>query len=145
MQPLPHHYTVSADGDAAGDLSVEAEGPPSLAIAPPLEFDGPGDHWSPETLLCAAVASCFILTFRAIARASKFTWQRLECSVVGRLERVEGVTRFSSMQMRIMLVVPPMADATLAGRLLEKAEHGCLVSNSLTSERSLEFTIRRGE
>lgn len=145
MQPLPHHYTVSAAGDVSGDLAVESEELPALAVAAPLEFDGPGDRWSPETLLCAAVAGCFILTFRAVARASKFTWQRLECSVAGELERVGGVTKFTAMQIRAVLVVPPTADAAVAGKLLEKAEHGCLVSNSLSAARRLEVTVRRGE
>ena len=43
----------------------------------PVEFDGPGDRWSPETLLIAAIADCFILTFRAIACATRMDWQGL--------------------------------------------------------------------
>lgn len=145
MLPLPHSYSVSAAGDAAHELAIEADGIPALAVAPPPEFDGPGDRWSPETLLCAAVASCFILTFRAVARASKFTWNRLECSVVGQLERVAGTTRFTSMRTRVVLIVPPTADAAVAGRLLEKAEQGCLITNSLSAARHFEFSVRRGE
>jgi uncharacterized OsmC-like protein len=30
-------------------------------------FDGPGDAWSPENLLLAAVQSCFLFTFQAVA------------------------------------------------------------------------------
>ena len=48
---------------------------PDLETAPPPEFDGPGGLWSPENLLCAAVADCFILTFRAIASFSRLSWR----------------------------------------------------------------------
>ena len=39
------------------------------------------------TLLIAAVADCFILTFRAVARASRFEWISLGCTVDGVLDR----------------------------------------------------------
>jgi organic hydroperoxide reductase OsmC/OhrA len=38
----------------------------------------PGNAWSPETSLVAAVADCFILTFRGVAQAAKFPWESLE-------------------------------------------------------------------
>jgi hypothetical protein len=33
----------------------------------PREFDGRGNQWSPESLLAAALADCFVLSFRAVA------------------------------------------------------------------------------
>jgi organic hydroperoxide reductase OsmC/OhrA len=41
---------------------VTADGLPDLRSAPPLGFDGPGDAWSPEHLLLAAVETCFLFT-----------------------------------------------------------------------------------
>ena len=70
MQPFPHHYAVVAKAETQSDVALEGERLPPIASAPPTEFGGPGDRWSPETLLVAAVADCFILTFRAIAGAS---------------------------------------------------------------------------
>lgn len=128
-----------------GDLSLSSDGLPTLVAAAPLEFDGPGDRWSPESLLCAAVASCLILTFRAVSRASKFAWQHLECTVEGKLERLEGTTQFTEMRTKVVLWLQPTADTSLATRLLEKAEQGCLVANSLKSQRTLEVEFRRSE
>ena len=82
MQDLPHHYHVNASAEAEGNIALKAEDLPQLVTAPPAEFGGPGDQWSPETLLVGAVADCFILTFRAIARASKLEWTRLELSLI---------------------------------------------------------------
>jgi len=112
-----------------------------LSTAPPAEFGGPGDRWSPETLLVASIADCFVLTLRALARAAGFTWVSANCRVVGTLERVEGVTRFSHFVTHAKLVVPIGADEAAARRLLERAEHGCLISNSLLGERHLEAEI----
>ena len=44
------------------------EGVRVIESAPPKEFDGPGDQWSPEQLLTAAVADCFVLNFRTMTR-----------------------------------------------------------------------------
>jgi organic hydroperoxide reductase OsmC/OhrA len=83
------------------------------------------------------VANCFLLTFRAIARASKFEWQQLDCRVEGTLERVDGSSRFTRFVSHVTLHVPAGADADRAKLLLEKAEHGCLISNSLSAKREL--------
>jgi organic hydroperoxide reductase OsmC/OhrA len=137
MHPYPHHYSVSAAAAATGTVTVSAERLPDIATAPPLEFDGPGDQWSPEGLLCAALADCFILTFRAIARASKFEWQQLSCRVEGLLERAEGVAQFTAFTTHAVLKLPAGADATKAQALMEKAEKGCLIANSVRGTRHL--------
>src|SRR5215510_7751370 len=111
---------------SVGDVQVGSGDLPALATASPREFDGPGDRWSPETLLTGAVADCFILTFRAIARASKLVWHDLECDATGTLDRVDGVTRFTAVDLHARLAVPPGVDEALAARLLHKAEERCL-------------------
>jgi organic hydroperoxide reductase OsmC/OhrA len=144
MHALPHQYTVHAAAEPAGDVRVSAPGLPTLDTAPPVEFDGPGDRWSPETLLCAALADCFMLSFRAVARASRFEWSALECSVRGKLDRVDGRTLFTEIDVDATLRVPPGTDPERAVRLLEKSEHVCLISNSLVARRRLNPTVVAG-
>jgi organic hydroperoxide reductase OsmC/OhrA len=143
MHPYPHLYTATASGFPEGTVAVNSPRLPEIASAPPPEFDGPGDVWSPETLLCAALADCFVLSFRAVARASKLEWNDVACRVEGVLERVDGVTQFTRCTTFASLRVPPASDADKARKLLEKAEHVCLVSNSLRGERKLvaEVTV----
>jgi len=141
MHPYPHKYMVSASGGPAGAVAVLAPRLSEIPTAPPPEFDGPGDLWSPETLLCASVADCFILTFRAIARASKLEWSDLTCRVEAVLERVEGAAQFTHYTTYATLRIPPPGDATKAHTLLEKAEQGCLVANSLRGSRTLVAEI----
>jgi peroxiredoxin-like protein len=141
MQQLPHHYAVAAVADAEGEVTLESDRLPSLASAPPAEFGGPGDRWSPETLLVAAIADCFILTFRAIARASKLSWISLRCEVEGTLDRVERVTLFTGFLVRASLQLPVGANQEQAHRLLERAEQSCLITNSLKGASRLEATV----
>jgi organic hydroperoxide reductase OsmC/OhrA len=141
MHPYPHTYSISAQAAAAGSVTLTGAGLPEIASAPPVEFDGPGDQWSPEALLCAALADCFILTFRAIARASKFEWQALSCRVEGVLERAEGVAQFTAFTTHAVLRLPSGADAGKAQALMEKAEKGCLIANSVRGTRHLVAEI----
>ena len=141
MHPYPHTYTVTASATASSNVAVAGPDLPALDTAPPPQFDGPGGLCSPETLLCAAVANCLILTFRAIARASKFDWLELNCRTEALLERVQGGARFTRYTSYATLKLPAGADAAKARLLLEKSEHSCLVANSLNGERLLHVEV----
>ena len=141
MQNLPHHYHVNASGEVDGNVALKADDLPQLVTAPPAEFGGPGDQWSPETLLVGAVADCFILTFRAIARASKLDWRNLECSAEGVLDRVEKITRFTAVTVTARLTVPAGTDVDKAQRLLQKSEEACLITCSLLAEAHLDAEV----
>lgn len=141
MQKFPHRYVAVAAGDTLEDIEL-ASGPlPRLRSAPPTEFDGPGDRWSPETLLIGAVAGCYLLTFRAVARASRVSWTWLRCEVSGTLERVADTAQFTAFDMRAHLSIPPTMDAGAARRALEKAKVHCLISNSLKATIHLDVDI----
>jgi organic hydroperoxide reductase OsmC/OhrA len=142
MQKLPHHYRAAATSRPESNVDLSSPGLDNLVSAPPAEYGGPGDKWSPETLLVAAVADCFVLTFKAIARASKFDWSSVACNVEGVLDRQDDVTRFSSVQIRAVLDVPVGTDEVRARRLLDKAEENCLVTRSLTASPTLDAEVR---
>ncbi len=141
MQDFPHHYSVTASAGPDDTVSLSETGLPTLVSAPPTEFGGPGDQWSPEHLLVAAVADCFALTFRAIARASKLEWTALEASAEGVLDRVDRVTKFTAVTVHATLTVPAGTDEDKARRLLQKAEDSCLITSSMTAETHLEAVI----
>jgi len=141
LHPYPHLYRVSAAGAPAGSVTIASPQLPDIESAPPPEFDGPGGIWSPESLLCAAVADCFILTFRSVSRAAKFEWLKIECRVEGTLERVENQAQFTRYASFATLTVAKGSDVAKARTLLERAEHSCLISNSLRGVRTLESQI----
>jgi organic hydroperoxide reductase OsmC/OhrA len=61
MHPFPHHYSVEVSvrpGETAKLRTAELD---EIESAPPKEFGGPGDRWSPEGLFTAAIADCISL------------------------------------------------------------------------------------
>ncbi|KZX56923.1 osmotically inducible protein OsmC [Halioglobus sp. HI00S01] len=141
MQDFPHHYHVNATAQVTGNVAINSGAMPPLASAPPAEFGGPGDQWSPEHLLMASVADCFALTFRAIAAASKLEWSDLTADAEGVLDRVERVTQFTAIAVKATLTVPAGVDEAKAQRILHKAEDACLITNSLSADTHLETAI----
>jgi len=144
VKPYPHHYSVSAEMRGDAPVRLSAPGLPDLESAPPVEFDGPGDRWSPETLLLGAVADCFLLTFRAVARASKLEWKEVRAHAEGTLDRADGGARFTAVRLRAELELPAGGDPATGERLLAKAERACLISRSLACPVALEPTVRTG-
>ena len=142
MKPLPHRYDVHLTGGPAGYAALSTAGLPDLRIAPPPEYDGPGDAWSPEHLLLAAVQACFLLTLRAVARLSKIEFTSLELDAVGTVDRQDGVTRFSEIVLRPTLSVAAGTTRDRVLSLLQKTEKACLVSASLATPIRLEPVIR---
>ena len=140
MQKFPHNYHAQAHGLPTGSISINSEGLTAFDLAAPIQFDGPGDKWSPEDLLIASVASCLILTFRAIANASKFEWSELTCEAKGTLDMVDRKTQFTEIFIHATLKTS-FDDEEKALKLLEKAENHCLITNSLTAQIHLESNI----
>ena len=136
------HCSVAYKSCTSQSVTVTSADVVDISSAPPPEFDGPGGVWSPETLLVAAIADCFILTFRGVSRAAKFEWESLEARVEGTLERVSGSPQFTRYLTRATLVVKAGSDPAKAKELLERAEKVCLVANSLKGERMLEATVK---
>lgn len=141
MTPLPHRYEVQLTGGPAGYAALTTPGVPALRTASPPEYDGPGDAWSPEHLLLAAVESCFLFTLRAVARASQLEFVSLELHAAGVVDRQEHVTRFIGITLHPKLTVRPGTDHARVIRILEKAEKNCLVSASLSTPVRLEPEI----
>jgi peroxiredoxin-like protein len=142
MKPLPHHYDVRLSGGPAGYAQVSSHGLPGLRTAAPVDYDGPGDAWSPEHLLLASVQACFLFTLRAVARLSKVEFVALDVEAAGIVDRQNGVTRFTEIVLRPKLTVPAGTDRERALRVLEKSEKGCLVSASLSTPIRLEPEIQ---
>ena len=141
MKPFPHEYDVHLTGGSSGYAVLSTHGVPDLRAEAPADFDGPGDAWSPEHLLLAAVQACFLLTLRLIARASHVDFISLDVDTSGTVDRQEGVTRFTEIVLRPRLVIARGTDPERALRMLDKSEKHCLVSASLSTPIRVEPEI----
>jgi peroxiredoxin-like protein len=138
MKPLPHHYDVMLTGGPCGYAELSTASVPSLRMAPPTEYDGPGDAWSPEHLLLASVQACFLFTLRALARLSRIEFVTLDLRATGTVDRKDGVTRFAEIVLRPKVTVAAGTDHERVLQVLEKSEKNCLVSASLSTPIRLE-------
>jgi len=141
MKPFPHSYNVNVEARPQTEDTISAKGLTSLASAAPAEFGGPGNLWSPETLLVGAVADCFILTFKAIAATARFNWHEIHCDSSGVVDRAEGGVRFTRILLHVRLTVPAGTDKERAQVLLKKAEKGCLIAKSLRFSPELFYEV----
>jgi len=145
MNPFPHQYDAGAAGGPAGPVRVSAAGRPDLDTDAPPEFGGPEGYWSPEHLFVASIADCFILSFRAVARASRLEWAELSCAVEATLERVDKVTRFTAVTLRPVLRLHAGQETDRAERCLNKAKEVCLITNSLNAEVTLQPSVKASD
>jgi uncharacterized OsmC-like protein len=122
-------------------VSIDQGVPRVVDFAAPPEFGGEPGVWTPEYFLLAAVGSCFIETFKAIARASKLEFQGIEVRVDGMIEKDAGGLRFTKVSIYPALIVYHDESHELAKRVLSKTERSCLVVRSLSSQITFEPKI----
>ena len=125
-----------------GLLSADGVEKPKITFSSPVEFKGESGHWTPEHFLIAAVVSCFVVTFSAMAEMSKLEFLSLEVPSEGKLGKIDGKLAFSEVAIFPTLVLDPNGDNDLATRLLKKAEQGCLIARSLTCPVTMQATVR---
>jgi organic hydroperoxide reductase OsmC/OhrA len=129
----------------SGTIVSAKEIHPPIHFSAPPEFKGENGFWTPEHFLLAAVASCFIVTFYAIATASKMEFVSLHLCVEGKLGKPEGKPRFTEIVLRPTLMIVYDNELERATRTLEKAEEGCLIARSLACPVHMEPLVRPAE
>ena len=131
-----HYYDVNLkwDSDRKGTMNSPVL-TTSIEVATPPEFaKGMPGIWSPEHLLVAAVNSCLMTTFLAIAENSKFEFAGFSCSATGKLEQIEGKYLITEIILKPELKIKDESQKEKAERILIKAEKACLISNSIHSK-----------
>jgi organic hydroperoxide reductase OsmC/OhrA len=142
MADQGHHYESTVEWTEHRRGTLMAPQRPTILTGAPPEFGGTDDVWSPEHLCVAAVNSCVMLTFIAIAANSKVAFRRYAATATGTLEKVEGrgpvITRIV---VKPRLTVGPDVDRAKLDRILKMTEKGCYISNSLNASVTLEPEI----
>src|SRR5579872_2106028 len=104
-------------------------------VATPPQFPkGIDKIWSPEHLFTAAVNSCLMTTFLAIAENSKLEFEDFSSKAFGKLEMIENKYVMSEVILKPQLTIKREEDRERAMRVLQKSEAACLISNSIRSE-----------
>jgi peroxiredoxin-like protein len=113
-----------------------------IEVATPPEFEkGIAGIWSPEHLFVAAVSSCLMTTFLAIAENSTLKFTSFSCQAKGTLEMVDGKLMISEILLKPTVSIHNEAHRDKAIRVIKKAENACLITHSINSKITLEINI----
>ena len=138
-----HSYEVSIDWvkGRVGEL-YSSELFEDLQVATPPPFPGGIENlWSPEHLFTAAINSCLMTTFLAIADNSKLEFKKFTSKALGKLEKVNNRYVMSEVTLMPVLTIMREEDHEKAMKVLKKSEEGCLISNSVISKIIFQPTI----
>ncbi|WP_037314638.1 OsmC family protein [Salegentibacter sp. Hel_I_6] len=114
----------------------------TIETATPPDFPkGIPNIWSPEHFLVAAVESCLMTTFLAIAENSKLDFISFKSKAIGKLNKVEGKLQMTEIILKPVLEISDENNIDRAKRIIEKSEKACLISNSIKSKIILEAEV----
>ncbi len=136
-----HHYyhvNVSWSKNRQGVMCSpelnNATGAGCIEVATPPQFPkGVAGIWSPEHLFTAAVSSCLMTTFLAVAEKQKLNFLSFSCPSEGRLERKDGNWMMTEVTLHPTVTVPNDATRELGLNVINESVNSCLISNSIKS------------
>ena len=126
-------HTWSFDG---GEVITASSSP---AVVPEPLSDG--TRIDPEEAFVAAIASCHMLTFLAVAAKAGFTVAAYEDQAVGTMTKNENGVRWIStvvLRPRIAFTGPENPDPTRLQQLHDSAHHHCFIASSVKTTITVE-------
>ncbi len=145
-----HYYNVDINwsSDRKGmmcspELNIEnGNNNACIEVATPPEFPkGVPGIWSPEHLFTAAVSSCLMTSFLAVAENSKLEFEKFSCKSKGKLDRVDGKFMMNEILLEPTVIIYDEKDRARAERVLQKSESICLITRSIKAEVIMNPTI----
>lgn len=143
MLTYPMLFKVSAEATSGIQATWHSESvqyPEKTAMAIPPEFSGPGGGFSPEDIYAMALTNCFVATFKVFAEKSRLQYSAIKIQSILSVDRNEkGHPWMAKVALNIEL--SGVIQKENAQRILEKTSQGCMILNSVLTEKSFEFNI----
>jgi organic hydroperoxide reductase OsmC/OhrA len=140
-------WTGAAKGPTADydtysrEYRIDFEGKPSLRGTSAPAFRGDPALHNPEDLLVAALSGCHCLSYLALCARAGIHVVAYEDEVFGRMERVDGVVRFTDVLLKPKVSIAPGSDAEKGRALHERAHAICFIANSVNFPVRHEATV----
>lgn len=143
-------YEFEVNAGWQNDLTSLASAPglrQVIVVSPPAAMLGGEAEtaWSPEHLLLAAEACCFLNTFQALADNEGFRFRALECPAKGLVQYTDGHFEFTQIQISPVITLNSDSEEGKARQIADKAKHYCLITNSLKCPVTMELAVRSVE
>ncbi|MBI3770778.1 MAG: OsmC family protein [Deltaproteobacteria bacterium] len=140
-----HHYDVRAHWHKAGDATVnpmnhrlEFDSRPSIEASGAPQFKGDAGKVNPEELFVAALVSCQMLSYLALAARAGVDVLAYEDTGQGTMTIADKRMRITAVRLRPRITIAPGSDEAKARSLVETAHEACFVANSVSCAVEVE-------
>jgi organic hydroperoxide reductase OsmC/OhrA len=113
------------------EYRVDIEGKPSIRGSAAAVYRGDPAIHDPEDLLVAALSGCHCLSYLALCAKGGVQVTSYEDEAEGKMERVDGVVRFTDVVLNPKVTIAPGSDPEKARALHERAHAACFIANSV--------------
>lgn len=122
------------DADYTKDHEIRAEGRPAIPASSAPAYGGNPALWTPEDLLCAAVANCHMLTFLALAAKARLDIRRYDGNANAELDTDAKPVHIARVTLNPTVRVAPGTDFERVRVMFEKAHKYCFIAASVKAE-----------
>ncbi len=140
-------WTLETDGFAYKDYNREHQlrfaGGHTMRASSAVEYLGKMEHPNPEEMMVAAMSSCHMLTFLAVASKRSFIVERYEDHAVGYLEKnANGKLAVTRAILRPKVTFRDNSpDAEQLARMHETSHKECFIANSVSTVITVESQV----
>jgi len=124
-------YSVGTKWESGRKGVLRSDSKPPVQVASPPEFKGVPGLWTPEDLFVAAIDTCQMTTFLALAARAELPLMSYTSSASGSLEFGEGGYRFTRVTLQPTIVVGETASREAVEQLVHDAHRACLIGRSV--------------
>ena len=134
-------YTTMTEWATGKSGTLSSDGKPTMRIASPPEFKGEPDVWTPEDMFVAAIESCQMMTFLALAGRAHLPLIAYQSTARGSLDFVDGSYRFTRVVVTPVITVARTVSEAEVHAVVRDAHMHCLVANSVNSILEVNATV----
>ena len=137
-----YNYEARTKWTKGKRMKLMVKGQPDLEVSTPPEFGGPEGFLSPGDLFVASACTCYMTAFFTVAEGARLNYEDFTCRAEGTLEELERKGfQFTKIDLYPELTIGDEEEEEWAQRVLEMSKKNCLITNSVTSEVTLNPTI----
>ena len=113
------------------EYRIDIPGKPSLRGSAAATFLGDASLMDPEDLLVGSLSACHFLSYVALCARAGVHVIGYEDEAEGKMQRVDGVVKFTEVTLHPKVTIAPGSDAEKARALHERAHAVCFIANSV--------------
>jgi len=135
-------WEKGAAGEQRCNHTVRFEGHPELEVSAAPQYKGDPNALNPEELLLASITSCQMLTYLAMAQHAGIDVLAYEDHATATLAIADRRMRITSVTLRPRIRLAADANPEKALELVDRAQQGCFIANSVSCDVMIQADVR---